>query len=106
MKSQLRQREVFKRSKFPYPRITPWGLHISYLFIFFSLRSLLLPDEKEQIFYLFCSEILLQIVLKSELNNLAPWKPTLFASEPQEKLSSHHSFYLQACLSLSNSHVP
>lgn len=78
-----------------------------FLFIyFFSLRSLLLPDEKEQIFYLFCSEILLQIVLKSELNNLAPWKPTLFASEPQEKLSSHHSFYLQVRLSLSNSHVP
>lgn len=64
-----------------------------FLFIyFFSLRSLLLLDEKEQIFYLFSSEILLQIVLKSELDNPAPWKPTLFASEPQEKLSSHHSF--------------
>lgn len=35
MKSQLCQREVFKWSEFPYSGITPWGLYISYLFIYF-----------------------------------------------------------------------
>lgn len=71
------------------------GLHLGdYIFLiyFFPLRSLLLPNEKEQIFYLFHSEILLQIVLKSKLNKLAPWKPTLLSSKPWEKPGSQHSF--------------
>lgn len=68
------------------------GITYFLLIYFFSLRSLLLPNEKEQIFYLFHSEILLQIVLKSKLNNLAPWKPALLSLKLREKLSCHHSF--------------
>lgn len=82
--------------------------HGDYIFLhyFFSLRSLLLPDEKEQIFCLFHSETLLQIVLKSKLNKLAPWKPTLLSSKPWKSRVIAILFYLQAHLSLTNSHIP
>lgn len=62
MKSQLCQREVFKRSEFPYPGITWWGLNISHLFIFpeiFAAAKLKGTDIS-----LFNSKALLQIVLK------------------------------------------
>lgn len=44
MKSQLCQREAFKRSEFLYPGIIPWGFYSSYLFIYLFIHLFIFPE--------------------------------------------------------------